>query len=373
MISFQVCNDRELFRGAWEFSKRQLRRLIETYPDFYPTYTKQGRWKHSGETWTAWCDGFLPGMLWIVYAREMGDPRARWWRDQAMRYTRPLEPRKYDRDIHDLGLLFMSTYYRWFKLTQDPTIKSVVLEAGRTLAQRFREKGQYLRSFVSEDSVLIDLMANVGIIFYAAIESGDAVLMRIARRHTDTTRRVLVRGDGSTAQEGLFDVQTGEFLRQSTHQGSRGDSCWSRGLAWALYGFGSCYAYARDPFYLSTAEACAGYFIEQTPPDGVPLWDFNAPDNSRELVDTSAAAIAAAGLFRLGVLAVDEMKALLYESVGRRITGTLCREHLAQSDPDWEGILKNGVYHLPKNLGVKESVIWGDYFFLEALDAALGT
>ena len=70
-------------------------------------------------------------------------------------------------------------------------------------------------------------------------------------RHTLTTRRVLVRGDGSTSHEGLFDLETGEFLQQTTHQGYRGDSCWTRGLAWSLYGFGTCYGYTRDPRFLA--------------------------------------------------------------------------------------------------------------------------
>jgi unsaturated chondroitin disaccharide hydrolase len=51
---------------------------------------------------------------------------------------------------------------------------------------------------------------------------------------------------------------------------------------------------------------------------------------------------------------------------------SLCAGYLSESDPEWEGILKGGVYHLHKNLGVNESVMWGEYFFLEALDAALG-
>ena len=95
---------------------------------------------------------------------------------------------------------------------------------------------------MSPDSLFIDIMMNVGIVFYAARETGDAALLDIAMRHCLTTRRVLVRGDGSTAHEGLFDPETGEFLKQTTHQGYRGDSCWSRGLAWALYGFGTAYS-----------------------------------------------------------------------------------------------------------------------------------
>ncbi len=89
-------------------------------------------------------------------------------------------------------------------------------------------------------------------------------------------------------------------------------------------------------------------------------------------MDTSAAAIAASGLFRLGGLCADPAKGLLYDSTARHILRSLCADYLSQSDPEWEGILKGGVYHLHKNLGVNESVMWGEYFFLEALDAALG-
>src|SRR5690606_37113652 len=103
--------------------------------------------------------------------------------------------------------------------TGDPDINKVVVEAGQTLALRFKEKGQYLRSFVADESLFIDIMMNVGIICYAGQQTGDANLLRVANQHSLTTRRYLVRGDGSTSHEGLFDTETGEFLRQSTHQG----------------------------------------------------------------------------------------------------------------------------------------------------------
>jgi unsaturated chondroitin disaccharide hydrolase len=372
----QFANDASsaLFEAAFRFAGRQLRALIERDPDFYPMYTAAGRWNHSGEAWTHWCDGFLPGMLWIVYARQVpGSAESRWWRQQAIRYSRPLEPRKLDRAVHDLGFLFMSSYYRWYGFTPDPTLKAVLVEAGRTMALRFREKGRYLRSFISADSLFIDIMMNVGLVFYAAREAGDQALLDIALRHCRTTRRVLVRGDGSTAHEGLFDPETGEFLKQTTHQGYRGDSCWSRGLAWALYGFGTAYSYARDPELLSTAQACADFYIAQTPPDGVPPWDYDAPGDSRMLVDTSAAAIAASGLFQLSGLVADAAKGHFYRETARHILATLCHHWLAEADPAWEGILKGGVYHIHKNLGVKESVMWGEYFFLEALERVLAS
>src|SRR3989442_10638103 len=117
----------------------------------------------------------------------------------------------------------------------------------------------------------------VVIISHAAARSGVPALARLVYEHCLTTRRFLVRGDGSTAHEGIFDLETGEFLRQTTQQGYRGDSCWSRGLAWSLYGFSTCYEYSRDPRFLETAQACADYYITHTPADGVAPWDFNAP------------------------------------------------------------------------------------------------
>jgi unsaturated chondroitin disaccharide hydrolase len=311
-------------------------------------------------------------MMWLFHRRSNHDSvQADHWLKQAIHYTKPLEPRKFDRDVHDLGFIFLSTYYRWYHLTKDPVLNDTLIEAGRTLSLRFREKGQYLRSFAAYNSLFIDIIMNVGIIFYAARETGDKRLRDIAVRHALTTRRVLGRGDGSTAHEGIFDTETGEFLKQTTLQGHRGDSCWSRGLAWALYGFGTCYEYSRDPRFLDTAESCADFYITHTPADGVPPWDFGAPPESRKLLDTSAAAIAASGLLRLSRLLHDSVKGHFYWSTALHILRTLCHKHLGDSDPAWEGILKGGVYHIHKGLGVNESVMWGEYFFVEALEHAL--
>ncbi len=353
---------------ALTFAGRQVQSTVDRYPDFYPMYTLGGRWKHEGEAWTHWCDGFLPGILWLLH-RHTGEE---WYRQQAERYSRPLEPRQHDRNVHDLGFIFMSSYHHWYRLTRDSALRVVLIQAGRTMGSRFKRPGGYLCSFIGPQSLFIDIMMNVGVIFYAAREMQDPALHQVAMDHCLTTRRVLVRGDGSTAHEGVFDLATGEFLRQSTHQGYRGDSCWSRGLTWSLYGFGIAYRYARDRRFLETAELNADFYVEHTPVHGVPPWDFDAPAAPRRQPDSSAAAIAASGLLDLAEFTTSRAKSRLYRDTALRILDTLTgEEYLANRTPNWEGILKHGVYHTNKGLGVDESVMWGEYFFVEALTKAL--
>ena len=361
---------------AFAFAQQQVRALTERDPDFYPLYTDQGHWRHEKPAWTHWCDGFLPGMMWIFH-EETGDPQ---WRALAEKYSRALEARKDDREVHDLGFIFYhGTYKRWYEATlragaPDQALKDVVVHAGRTLALRFHERAGCMRSFHGADSNFIDIMMNVGIIFYAALETNDRALLDLAHRHCATTRRTLVRGDGSTSHEGIFDLETGEFLRQTTQQGFRGDSCWSRGLAWSLYGFGTCRSLTREPKYLETAELNAEYWLDHAPEDGVVPWDFDAPEDgplSRAQVDTSASAIAAVGLLNLAELTTHETRRKAYREFALTTIGSLAANYLGDSVDGWEGILRGGVYHIHKDLGVNESVMWGEFFFVEALQRAL--
>ena len=351
-----------------DFAGKQLRHLITTHPDYFPMYTVHGKWKHEGAAWTNWCEGFLGGQLWLLY-KHTGDG---YWRERAEHYSRLVEHRKDDRNVHDLGFVLWSTYKRWYDLTGDPALNQVVIHGGRTMSLRFKEKGQYLRSFVADESLFIDIMMNVGIIFYAAQQTGDDNLWRIANQHCLTTRKTITRGDGSTAHEGIFDLNTGEFLRQSTHQGWRGDSSWARGLTWALYGFGTAYRFTQDARYLQTAEACANFYIERTPDHGVPQNDWDEPDSPYEH-ESSAAAIAASGMLQLAQITGDAARARAYRQYAHQILETLTGpQFLAIATPGWEGILKHGMYHQRLGLGVNESVMWGEHFFLEAVSKVLG-
>jgi unsaturated chondroitin disaccharide hydrolase len=354
-------------RSALDFAAAQSWRVLEQYPGYTPMYTVGGKWNREGERWTHWCEGFFPGILWLLY-KHTGDEG---WRAPAEQLSRALEPRRHDRGVHDLGFLFLSTYMRWYHLTGDDRLRDVLVEAGRTLALR-RQKGGYLASFVGPQSLFIDVMMNVGLIFWAANATGDETLRQVALEHCRTTARCLVRPDGGTAHEGIFDLQTGEFLRQTTHQGWRPESTWSRGLAWSLYGFTAAYRLSGEKEFLEVARRNAGFYLRRTPPGLVPYWDYDVPDGVAPLWDSSAGAIAASGLWDLGEAVADAEEREQYYSAALTILKTLSGdEFLARATPGWEGVLKHGVYHYHKGLGVDESVAWGEHFFVEALVKAL--
>ena len=360
------------YRAALEFAQQQVAATVDRHPDYFPIYTTGGKWHHSGELWTDWTGGFFAGMMW-KFAEATGDPL---WRQRAERYSRLLEPRQWDRNVHDLGFIFLNTYLPWYELTGDASLQAVVIQAGRTLAKRFMERGQYLCSFLGPDSLFIDIMMNVPLIYYAARETGDDELRHIAVAHCRTTRDRLVRADGSTAHEGIFDLQTGQFLRQSTQQGLRPDSCWARGLAWSMYGFSKMYDLSGMEEFLEVSERNAAYWLTRLPDDKIPYWDFDA-DVAQPLPwgaqkESSAAAIAASALWDLARQTRTPEHSIAYRTTALVMLDVLAGpEYLAQGTPGWEGILKHGVYHTRKNLGVDESVMWGDFFFVEALGKVL--
>jgi unsaturated chondroitin disaccharide hydrolase len=392
-----------------QFAAQQVRSLVNDDPDFFPSYTTAGRWRNSGELWTDWCGGFLAGMMWLFHKRSGEE----WWRQRAEHYSQLLEHRKTDRHVHDLGFIFLNTYRHWYNASGNETRMDVVAQAGITLAQRFQEKGQYLASFLGSHSLFIDIMMNVPLLYVAAdwleqrrrpipfpglpavsAENIDATvteLRRIASAHCRTSQKYLVRRDGSTAHEAIFQTTTGEFVNESTQQGLRPDSCWSRGLAWSLYGFGTVYRHTLDEQFLDTARRCANYFLENLPAGKVPYWDFDAPEGQDRFLDSSAASIAASGLLQLAEIEREvereshhraqgspapfvkgAVSYARYETAALEILHVLCgSEFLASSTPGWEGVLRHAVYHLHKKLGVDESVMWGDHFFVDALVRAI--
>ena len=352
---------------ALEFAEHQVRELITRAPGQLPTYTLGGRWVLDDDPWApTWSGGFLTGMMWI-FARRTGD---QWWREQAERYSLLLEPRKNDTGTHDVGFVLEPSWGRWYDLDHTPQARDVLIQGGRTMAGRLQSAGGYLSTWVDPGSTFIDVMMNVGIIFRAAEYSGDARLREIALTHCRTSRRHLMRGDGSTVHEGWFDTSTGEFLRAATHQGWRADSSWARGQAWAIYGFTSAYRHTDEPDMLDAARRAADYYITRTADNGVPPNDWTDPEPS-EPWEASAAAIAASAMLHLAAALGDDPAADRYRRYGLTILATLrSTEFIAADTEGWQGILRHAAYHHRNRLGVDESVMWGEYYLVEALESA---
>lgn len=349
-----------------DFAAEQVRALVERAPGELPTYTSGGRWVTDDDPWAPnWAGGFLTGMMWI-FARRTGDS---WWRERAEKYSLALEPRADDTGTHDLGFVLEPSWGRWYELDPTDRARDVLVRGGRTMAARLQPNGGYLSTWVHPGSTFIDVMMNVGIIFRAAALADDPALREIALRHCRTSRRHLMRGDGSTAHEGWFDPTSGEFLRCATHQGWRSDSTWARGQAWAIYGFGTAHRSSGEPQLLDAARRAADFYIERTPAHGIPPNDWHDPDG--ELArEASAAAIAAAGMLHLAELVPAEV-ADRYRAYALVILESLrSTEYIAADTPGYEGVLRHATYHFRDRLGVDESVMWGDYYFVEALDMA---
>ena len=358
---------------AFGFAGRQVRALVTRAPGQTATYTEHGRWLPDQDRWApTWSGGFLAGQLWAQAVRS-SDP---WWRQQAESYTRVLESRKSDAGTHDLGFVLEPSFGRWYDLDQNDYARDVLIAGGRTMARRLQRPGGYLCTWVDPGSTFIDVMMNVGIIFRAARYSGDSSLAEVALRHCLTSRRYLVRGDGSTVHEGWFDTETGEFLRAATHQGFRSDSSWARGQAWAIYGFTTAFRHTKDGDLLQTARQTADYYIAHTDGSGVPPNDWADPQSAGQH-ESSAAAIASAGMQHLADCLVDtddRAAAARYRGYALRILATLrSTEFVAADVPGWEGVLRHATYHRRNKLGVDESVMWGDYYFVEALELAART
>jgi unsaturated chondroitin disaccharide hydrolase len=359
--------DAGVYGAAYATAREQVRSLITRRPGTFPTYTKSGAWHFEEDPWApTWSAGFLTGMLWMFAERD----ESGWWREQAQKYSEMLEPRKLDDGTHDIGFLFTPSWGRWHAAEPSERTKDVLVQAGKTMAGRFNEHGQYLSTWVDPGSTFIDVMMNIGIIYQAAHLSGDEDLARIATLHALTSRRFLVRGDGTSIHEGWFDPSTGVFERAATHQGFRADSSWVRGHTWAIYGFGTAYSWTGDARFLETAQLLADTYIARTGNRLVPPNDWDDPTPQLEY-ESSAGAIAAAGLLQLADL-ISGAGAEKYRRYAYAVVAKLSGpEFLAQPESGWQGVLRHAAYHQRNELGVDESVMWGDHYFVEALHRIL--
>lgn len=350
------------------FARAQLvRTLGETPAGAYPEQTrKDGRWLDYCCSWTG---GYLPGTLWLMY-KATGDER---WRTAARHRQADLEPWKDTPTTHDLGLLIGDTFGRGYRLTGNDRFRKVVLTAARTLAKRYSDRVHAIRSWnnrsdepPSDFRVIVDGMMNIEMLFWASHHGGGPGPASKALAHALTTARTHVRPDGSTFHEVIFDARTGAVRHKQTVQGYSDSSTWSRGQAWAIYGFTAAYGATHDARMLATARRVADYYVAHLPPDRVPFWDFQAPGIPHAPRDSSAAAIAASGLIQLAGLEPDPGRAERYLGVARATLRSLSSSRYLARGTHSRAILLHGTADKPGGHWDR-GLIYGDYYFVEAL------
>lgn len=220
--------------------------------------------------------------------------------------------------------------------------------------------------------MIVDSMMNIALLFWAAEESKNSKYYDIASRHADTIAKYIVRADGSTYHQYNFNPETGKPIKGVTGQGYDDESCWSRGQAWAVYGFTECYEYTKNTAYLDVAEKTAYYFIEHLLPTGLPLWDFDCGANPLHPIDSSAAAVALSAMVSLRKYRPSKE---LNDGIERILHGLLTQCNALDVE-GWESVLlhacvgsayRKGSENIIVTPYLDNPIIYGDYYFLEAL------
>ncbi len=314
-----------------------------------------------------WTSGFFPGYLWLL-GQATGEAR---WSAAAREYTARLEPEKTNAGTHDMGFKLYCSFGTGYRLTQDAHYRAVLLEAARTLSTRFNPRVGAIRSWDHHRElwgfpVIIDNMLNLELLFAATRLSGDSSFYKIAVTHATTTLRHHFRPDYSSFHVVDYDSATGRVVKRTTHQGYADASAWARGQAWALYGYTMCYRETHNPAYLVQAEHVADYILHHPnlPQDLVPYWDFNDPAIPHAPRDASAGAIIASGLLELSTFS---KQGALYRRQASQLLDNLAKNYTARPGTNGGFLLLHSTGHKPAGGEIDVSLIYADYYFMEAL------
>lgn len=315
-----------------------------------------------------WTSGFFPGELWFLYEYTQNN----FWKKKAQQHTDILEKEKMNGSTHDMGFKVYCSFGNGYRLTQDEHYKEVLLQSARTLAMRFKPAAGIIRSWDHSTAkwvcpVIIDNMMNLELLFWATKESKDSTFYRIAVDHARTTMKHHFRPDFSSYHVIDYDTITGQVLKKNTHQGFADESAWSRGQAWALYGYTMCYRETRLPEFLEQAQNIEKYLFTHPnmPEDLIPYWDFDAPGIPDEPRDVSAATVIASALYELSLY--DPEKGERYRSNADKIIENLTKHYRATLKKNNGFLLLHSTGTKPTNTEVDVPIVYADYYFIEAL------
>lgn len=341
-----------------------------------PYTTKDGVFDDRGKTEICWwTNGFWGGMMWQLYHATEKPV----YLENALRTEIRLDENLMNRQgmDHDSGFKWLPTAVAHYRVTGDMASRNRALLAADNLASRFNPVGKFIRAWNNWDGnedgsfagrAIIDCMMNLPLLYWAGDELHDPRFRHIAKMHADTAIKNFIREDGSAKHIIEFDAETGEYLHSVGGQGYGHGSSWTRGQAWAVYGFMLSYIHTKEERYLATAKKVADYFIANIPDSKLIPVDFRQPETPA-YEDSTAAAIASCGLLELAKYVPETEKAKYEEAALEMLKA------LADKRCNWDENVDNLVekctaaYH---DADHEFSIIYGDYYFIEAIWKLMG-
>ena len=417
----------------WTLSGDKIDRLVRDYElkKGSPVFTVAGRYAARG--WTEWTEGFHYGSAFLQFdatneGRYAGIAEQQTVSRMASHVSHV--------GVHDHGFNNLSTYGNWLRLLREGRLATdparidfcelALKVSGAIQASRWSTihgGGGYIYSFNGPHSLFVDTIRSCRIVLIAhalrhrLMGENDTVinLLERALHHAEATAKYSIYYGtgrdsyderGRTAHESIFNPNDGRYRCPNSQQGFSGFTTWTRGLAWAMLGFAEeleFLAVLKDSeltalggrerwrkLMLDAATATCDWYIANTALDGIPYWDGGAPNlpmlgdwrsrpaepfNDYEPVDSSAAAIGAQGLLRLGCVLGVDTEGKRYWQAGLTVMRTLLGDAYLAVATDHQGLLLHSVYHRPngwdhipagRKVPCGEASMWGDYHIREA-------
>jgi len=317
-----------------------------------------------------WTSGFYPGNLWLAYEHTKNANLLK----KAQFATKLIEEEKYNTTDHDIGFRIYCSFGRGYDLTNSPEYKEVIIQAAKSAIQRYNPKVEAIMSWQPKPTrdwqypVIIDNMMNLELLFAATKLTGDSTYYNIAVKHANTTMQHQYRNNFSCSHVVDYNIETGAFRKRDWNNGNNdpNTAAWSRGQSWGLYGFTLMFRETGDKKYLKHAEHIAKYILENPnmPEDMIPYWDYNAPEIPT-LRDASAAAILASSLMELSLFSKNSTT---YFNAGEKILTSLSSpQYFAEPGTNGNFLIKHATGNFLKNSELDGTLIYADYYFLEAL------
>lgn len=358
-------------------AKQTQRTLTELKTDSGIDYTMMPRnimadeqhWNCRKATKEEWCAGFWPGVLWYDYEYTKDKQVL----EEAENFTHSLKFLShipaYD---HDLGFLVFCSYGNGYRLTKNPAYKQVILDTADTLATLFNPIVGTILSWPREveprnwpHNTIMDNMINLEMLFWAAKNGGNPYLYDIAVSHADKTMKSQFRPDYTSYHVAVYDTITGNLIKGVTHQGYADSTMWARGQTWAIYGYTVVYRETKDPKYLDFAQKVTDVYLDRLPEDKVPYWDFDDPSIPNAPRDASAGAVVASALLELSTY-LPNGTGKRYKDAAIEMLTSLSSDSY-QSGESKPSFLLHSVGHWPNHSEIDASIIYADYYYIEAL------